>query len=124
MAAVRWVPAHETEPSLKISRHDHTGNAAVDELAKSITKAWGATEEQRAALIANQLLCARIQGLQVAILKEIQRQPGAGHQGPAADRRARLAQGAVQGPTRRNRPPHEMGPGELRTWGPHLVRKG
>ena len=66
-------------------------------------------------------LCRRIQDTHYKVLRAVQNKAKEQGEDARQQRHRELGGGGAQNPARRVSPPHHMQPGELRTWGPHLV---
>jgi hypothetical protein len=120
---VRWVPSHQPPDSDRITARDREGNDEADKLARRMAERIGPTVAQQEAYDRKVALLRAVQRSQSAVLEAAIREGAANPDGRHGARRGRLAAG---GETERERARgsavRPLGPSELRTWGPHLVR--
>ena len=91
-------------------------------MARGEAERVGPTGHQIRRYLARVELCRAIQRTQAAVLQAVQRAESGADTGRHAHRRAWLVAEPPQPGRARGRPPPVLLPGELRTWGPHLVR--
>ena len=118
------MPAHTAAASARISEVDRLGNDQADNLARLKAVEIGPSPAQVKRYSDRLELCKLIQRTHASVLDAVQRAEGAAQQPGGRRRRRDLVVNDPQPGRARGRPPPILAPGELRTWGPHLVRAG
>ena len=119
---LRWVPSHEKEGSDRITPSDRAGNERADGLANAQAKRIGPTAAQGRLYDRRTRQLEAVQDIQLRILAAAQATDPPKAQGHAARRpRAGPGRSQAQACTRRCHLPI-LEEGELRMWGPHLIK--
>ena len=117
---LRWVPSHEEEGSDRISPGDRAGNDRADALANAHAKRIGPTASQAARYDRRTQQVEAIQDIHLRILTAAQEADPQGTQGRSPQARSARPAGPAHAGRRKCHLP-TLQPGEMRTWGPHLI---